>query len=492
MLPQCVKLSLLLLGLLMGPACRIAAGEERTERFDRDPKWDGRNHVAADPAPRSLRQDFGYSRTAHAGGKPGEIGGFITPAAEGAYCAAKIPTATFEHTLSASGTLACSPEPFHVLVGFFNAGTLNEWRTPNTIALRLMGRGDVFYAYVEYATARWRAGGDSPRSFPAARSAESGRLEPIGFKSNGAVHRWTLSYDPAGNEGQGAVTATIDGETSVCHLSSGHKQDGAKFDRFGLMTVMKSADTGGELWMDDVTINGRQYDFSEDPRWDEFQNRRTYTSAIVRPRFDFGFGPTQFAGGQSRGELGGIVFRGDCRYPAKMAHYGDRLQLLTLEKPLKAAGKVSLRRGVSDSGVLIGFFNSRESTLSNPAQDSGLPKGFFGISTDGPSSEGFYFSPTYRIGPDLRGDAAHAHPPHIYPDGKAHDWTFDYSPSAAEGQGQITVTLDDQSVKLPLTAGHQASGARFDRFGIVTTWVDGNCQTIYFDDLTYTFRQEAR
>ena len=138
----------------MGLACRFATGDERTERFDRDPKWDGRNHVADDPAPRSLRQDFGYSRTAHAGGKPGEIGGFITPAAEAAYCAAKIPAATFEQPLSASGTLACSPEPFHVLVGFFNAGTLNEWRTPNTIALRLMGRGDVFYAFVEYATSR--------------------------------------------------------------------------------------------------------------------------------------------------------------------------------------------------------------------------------------------------------------------------------------------------------------------------------------------------
>ena len=25
--------------------------------------------------------------------------------------------------------------------------------------------------------------------------------------------------------------------------------------------------------------------------------------------------------------------------------------------------------------------------------------------------------------------------------------------------------------------------------GIVTTWIDGNSQTIYFDDLRYTFRQ---
>ena len=35
--------------------------------------------------------------------------------------------------------------------------------TPNSVALRLYGRGDVFYAFVEYATGRWRAGGDSPR-----------------------------------------------------------------------------------------------------------------------------------------------------------------------------------------------------------------------------------------------------------------------------------------------------------------------------------------
>src|SRR5207302_4513691 len=32
---------------------------------------------------------------------------------------------------------------------------------------------------------------------------------------------------------------------------------------------------------------------------------------------------------------------------------------------------------------------------------------------------------------------------------------------------------------------------RFDRFGIVTTWIDGNAQRLYFDDLTYTCAQAA-
>ena len=71
-----------------------------------------------------------------------------------------------------------------------------------------------------------------------------------------AAHTWSLTYDPDGNEGRGVITATIDGETSVCHLDPGHKADGATFDRFGLLTVMKSADSPGELWLDDVTVNG--------------------------------------------------------------------------------------------------------------------------------------------------------------------------------------------------------------------------------------------
>ena len=31
-----------------------------------------------------------------------------------------------------------------------------------------------------------------------------------------------------------------------------------------------------------------------------------------------------------------------------------------------------------------------------------------------------------------------------------------------------------------------SSGVRYDCFGLVTTWIDGNVQHIDFDDLTYT------
>ena len=125
----------------------------------------------------------------------------------------------------------------------------------------------------------------------------------------------------------------------------------------------------------------------------------------------------------------------------------------------------------------------------NASQENGLPLSFLGISTDGPSREGFYFAPAYRVKSGAKGKAS-GESPRIYPDGKVHDWTLDYSPTAADGKGQITLTLGKQSVQLVLGKGSRASGAKFNRFGLITTWVDGNSQTIYFDDLAYTCKQD--
>jgi hypothetical protein len=463
----------------------LAPAEERTQQFDTDPGWDGHNNRATVPAIRTVRQDFGYSRTANAGGKPGEIGGFISPAAEPAWYARKIERSSFDDPLSASGTLLCQGRQFHLLIAFFNAGTVNEWRTANTIALRLIGRGDIFHAYVEYCTSKWRAGGDSPGGFATVKDATTGRLTLRGFKT-GVPHHWSLKYDPAGHNGAGTVTVTLGGETAVCHLDAGHKADGATFDRLGILPVLKSADTGGEVWLDDVTVNGEPNDFTNDPQWEGVGNRREYQTADVRPRFDFGYSPTRHAGGQATGELGGLIFRGDCRYPGRLAAYGDRLKPLTLDQPLRASGKVALRRGVTDSTVLLGFYHSQDSLEVNPSQNSGLPRSFLGVAVEGPSRDGFLFYPLYRNRGDGQGHAVSNNPPHILPNGKPHDWSLAYDPTAADGRGRIVVALDGKSVVLDLQAGDRKTGARFDRFGLVTTWIDGNAQRVYFDDLTYT------
>lgn len=466
-------------------------GEERTEHFDRDPGWEGRNNRAEKSAPRTIRQDFGFSpATRHAGGRAaGEFGGVISPAAETAYYAKAIPRRTFRDPMSASGTLACGAGPVHVLIGFFNAATINEWRTPNTIAIRIQGRGERFFGYVEYATQLWRAGGDGPRPFAQVRDPKTGRSEPRGFSASRTPHRWSLTYDPNAANGRGAITATIDSETAVCELSPGHQADGASFDRFGVLVVSKSADSPGELWLDDVTIDGTLETFSADPGWDARGNRRTYETTNIRPRFDFGFSPTHYSGGAAAGELGGLVFRGDIRYPERMAAYGDRLEPLSLDRPLRASGTIALRRAVSDSTSLLGFYHSRKSLATNPSQDSGFPEHFLGLVVEGPSREGFFVYPAYRLTGGQQEYGRGPKLPRILPDGHPHRWALRYEPAAGSNSGRISLSVDNDTAEIELHEGKQPLGDIFDRFGMITTWIDGNGQSLYFDDLSYTVSQ---
>jgi hypothetical protein len=469
-------------------AAALAEPAVKSEAFDREPNWDRSNNRPADrnDEPVSIRQDFGFSNTANTGGKPGEIGGFVQAAAEPAWCAKVIRDCTLEQPLSASGSIAVADGGTNLLLGFFNADTAKEWRTANSLALRINGRGDHFFAYLEYCTSKWRAGADNPQPFPTKQDPRTGRQGLVGVPAGGKVHRFELRYDPAGNNGAGVLTATIDGQTSVCHLDPGHKADGAVFNRFGILNVMKSADSGSEVFVDDLVINGERHAFDADPKWEGRGNRTTFTTNNVRPRFDFGFSPTHFAGGKASGELGGLFFRGDCRYPQRMAFYADRVGPLKLDKPIKASGKVALLRGVSDSTTLFGFFNAATAMRSNPSQSQALPEGIVGINVEGPSSEGFCFYPVARlpgrdgvVSPDLR-------TLRILPDGRPHDWTFEYAPTAA-CRGRINVSLDGRAIRLDLNEADQ--GASLDHFGLVTPWIDGNGQAVYFDDVSYSVGQ---
>lgn len=454
----------------------------KTETFDADPGWDGRNNRATDPGPRQIVQNFGFnSSSANAGGSAGEIGGFITPAGEPAFYGKVITPASFNTPLSASGILNVPQGGGHTLIGFFNADTVNEWRTPNTIALRIYGRGSYFLAYLEYGTGLWRAGG---ASFGGEAAIPTG---PAGYP-------FSLNYDPNGAGGRGTVSAILGSYSTVMTLDSGHKADGAMFNRFGILNVMKSADDPGQIWLDNVTINGETHPFDSNPGWDQRNNRRTYTSTNVRPRFDFGYSPgSNYAGGQRGGEIGGHTFRGDSRVEfngRRMAYYGARLNdPLSLNDPLHAEGKVGFRRGVSDSTTLIGFFHSTGSMRSNNSQDSATPENFLGAAIEGPSAEGFYLYPTYGIdqeGVRAGGGRGTPTPPSIYLDGESHHWTLDYHPDGNGGTGSIIVTLGGRAVTLNLDPRHKPIGAQFNRFGIITTHIDGSGQTVYFDDLTYT------
>src|SRR6185436_19144416 len=161
---------------------------------------------------------------------------------------------------------------------------------------------------------------------------------------------------------------------------------------------------------------------------------------------------------------------------------------LSLNHPLHAEGKVGFHRGVSDSTTLIGFFHSTDSMRSNDSQDSATPENFVGAAIEGPSAEGFYLYPTYGVdqeGVRASGNRGTPTPPFIYPDGQSRNWALDYQPGGNGGTGSITVTLGGQAVTLNLDAGHKQIGAQFNRFGMITTHIDGSGQTVYFDDLSY-------
>src|SRR5437879_8985886 len=248
----------------------------KTETFDVDPGWDGRNNRATDPSPRQIVQNFGFSSSTNAGGPAGEIGGFITPAGEPAFYGKVIAPTSLNDPLSASVILNVPQGGGHTLIGFFNADTVNEWRTPNPLALRICGRGTYFPPYLEYGTGLWRAGGTS---FGGEAAIPSGA----------ANYPFSLNYDPNGAGGLGTVTASFGSYSTVMTLDSGHKADGAMFNRFGILNVMKSADDPGQIWLDNLTINGAAHPFDSDPGWDQRNNRNTYICTNVRPRFDLGY-----------------------------------------------------------------------------------------------------------------------------------------------------------------------------------------------------------
>lgn len=472
--------------LLLGFPCAAFAAE-RHQSFDADPQWDGHNNRPSSK-PVAVKQDFGYSTTFHSSddAMPGEIGGSISPAGEPAWYGKKIPALTFNDKFSASGTMVVPAGGGNTLIGFFNPATAKEWRTANSLVWRINGRGEIFHAHFEYMTQKWRAGA----GVIGRHDAAADRVYPNENTSGSEIYDWSIEYDPAGNSGGGTIKASLGDLKSVSDLSPGHKDDGASFDHFGILNVIKSVDGPGEIWIGDLTINGEKQDLARDPNWEGSGNRRAYETDDVRPWFNFGWSATNFAGGAKTGEMGGRFFRGDCREAQRLGYYGDRLGALTLEKPLWASGKITLRRGVSDSTTLLGFFHHERSVAVNPSQSNAIPADFLGIAIEGPSSEGFYVYPLCRSGGDPTSIGFVRSAPRIYPDGAPHDWTLEYDPGASGGRGAIKISLDGQSYTMEFAEGLRAVGANFDRFGLVTPWIDGNAQVVYFDDLSYTATQE--
>src|SRR5438876_2235990 len=71
-------------------AASICTAGLRTQSFDSDPGWEGHNNRIIPKEYPTVVQDFGYSKTNHAGKSPGEMGGQVNRASIPAFYADKI------------------------------------------------------------------------------------------------------------------------------------------------------------------------------------------------------------------------------------------------------------------------------------------------------------------------------------------------------------------------------------------------------------------
>ena len=332
-----------------------------------------------------------------------------------------------------------------------------------------------------------------------------GKFRPTPIRNDGTRYRWTLDYDPQGVGGRGQFKFTFHGDAPkpgeftkadipdshkqearrrfpdetafTVDLPEGYRQQGTTFDHFGLMNMMKP---GGwmSIYFGDLQYLGRTPSFSEDPKWDAARNRTTYQSKDVGGAHDFGFSPTNHAGGKI-GEVGGTFWRA-----GKYAYYADKVELLSLDDRLEASGKVVLKSGAPDSDMFLGWFNS--ANKDEPPVTAGH---FLGVHVGGPTRVGHYFHPSLATAKGTKSQAAGG--PVLAP-GKVHDWSLVYEPTAEGGNGAITVTVDKGAVTLALRKGIKAQGARFDRFGLFTSNIGGQIVRIYLDDLKYTAARPVR
>ena len=204
----------------------ISEAEQRFESFDRDPGWDAHQNRILHPE--TIRQDFGYSTdTAHAGGARGEVGGTIQPAAEAAYFALPLAGLNLQTPFSASGKLFVRQGGGHFLLGFFNDSTQNEWRTPNTAVFRIIQRGEVFYCYPEYCSAKWRTASGVVGNY----NADTDRFTETELPAD-TTYTWSLAYEPDANDGEGRFIAHFGEHEIVTALDPKIKEDGAYLQPF--------------------------------------------------------------------------------------------------------------------------------------------------------------------------------------------------------------------------------------------------------------------
>ncbi len=212
-----------------------------SEDFARDPNWDASgNRVTYKATDVAGAHNFGFSKTNHAGGKPGEIGGTFWRSGKYGYYADRVGPLTLDDRLEASGkvVLKVGAPDSDMFLGWFNSANKDQppIEAGHFLGIHVGGPTRVgHYFHPAFATAKRNKG-----------LANGGPvLEP------NKSYDWSLVYDPAAESGRGAIRVTLGEESVTLVLKEGIKAQGARFDRFGLFT----SKIGGQvvkIFLDDL------------------------------------------------------------------------------------------------------------------------------------------------------------------------------------------------------------------------------------------------
>lgn len=492
-----MKIQLLI--ILPLTAALLSAAELKTEHFDHDPGWEGVNNRLVPEKPIQVKQDFGYRATQIAGATAGEIGGAVQRSTTPAYYAKEMPKLSLEDKLSMSGSFAItkSQGSSGIFFGFFNSQQPGGSGRPiGSLGMDFDFEGSGGRMAVRLITGTNKTCGTFTTPYL------PGKYREAVLRNDGTRYRWSVDYDPKGAGGVGQMKITL---TSTQHpfteldakvtgpsreeglmrfpyttawtvdLSPEIRQEGATFDRFGILNMMKSGGTT-HMYFGDLVLNGKAVDLTQDPGWNGTGNHAQFEDWEVTGYHNFGYSPeSQFAGGAKAGEAGGGLWRsGDFGY------YADRVGPLNLDQPLEARGKVRIVTVGPDSDMNIGWFSSE--AVQNPKEEVDQ-RNFLGIHVGGPTRIGHYFIPVAASANNRRTKVETG--PIIRP-GTVYDWSIAYDPTANGGLGVVTVKLGEESSTLKLTKDQRVGNAKLDRFGFSTLTSGGQMVKIYLDDVTYT------
>ncbi len=215
------------------------------EDLSKDPGWEGKgNRDLVEDTQEYGAQDFGFSPTFFAGGKPGELGGrfFSVDPWETkfqGYYGDRVCPLTLDDKLSARGKFAA---PVFSVDSTFALGWFNSsergWPLKNFIG--------VYFDSLS----------DTGRIIQPLYGTSEGNKERDGgfvtFLPDGTHYEWTLQYDPAGTGNLGAITFSINGQSVTRPLAEGDKAKGAILDRFGVFNLPWANSKHCVVYLDDL------------------------------------------------------------------------------------------------------------------------------------------------------------------------------------------------------------------------------------------------